>query len=80
MQVLVKSKVKFVLAVVFCLLTSFWICLWFLTALGIFVLLLKKIKNKMPPDDFKPAKPVLQIFQDPAGRGGLGSVFCDSQR
>ena len=38
--------------------------------------LLLKIKKKNPPSDFKPAKWVLPVFLDPAGRQrGLGPIF-----
>ena len=68
---------NFVSAVDIRLLTSFWICLWFSHAPGLTVLLLgagAAGKKKLPPD-FKPDNMVLQVFQDPAGRGGLGSIF-----
>ena len=44
---------------------------------------MKERRKKKLPADFKPAKPVLQVFPGPAGRRGLGSVFflsCGSTR
>ena len=57
MQVLKESKVKFVSAVFS----------------QLQVLSYSSRKKKNPPADFEPANPVLQVFPDPAGKGGLGS-------
>ena len=67
MQVLLKTKVKFVSAVV-CLLTSFWICLWFSLSSGSYCLTLEKEKKKGKERKRKCAQLVLQIFQGPTGR------------
>ena len=68
MQVLKVSKVKFVSAIDVCLLTSFWIHLWFSHSSRSYCLGLVD-KKKKPPTDFKPANLVLQVFPDLAGRG-----------
>ena len=74
MQVLKDIEVKFVSVLGVCLLTSFWICLWFSYSSRSYCLFLKN-KQKKPPADFTSAKPVLQVFQDHAGRGQLGSII-----
>ena len=69
MQVLKESKVKFVSAIGVCLLTSLWLShssRSYCRTLG---------GAGKPSTDFKPANLVLQVFPDPAGRGGLGSII-----
>ena len=71
MEVLKDSGKKFVSAVGISLLTSGSV-FGLLTAPGVIVLYLGR---KKLPADFQPAKWILLVFLDAAGREGLGSFF-----
>ena len=83
MQVL-KDSNKICLSYCVHLPTSFYVCLWFSHSSKFHCpTLAEKPKNKQTNKqtnkhasaDFKPAKPVLQVFPDPAGRRGWAPLF-----